>query len=309
MQASIDQVRRFWDENPCGSNLSTEENRKRYFIEVESTRYQTERHIPEVARFQEFHDRDILEIGCGIATDGLQFAKHGARYTGIDLSPASVAIATERFGLYQLEGRLEVANAEKLAFPDESFDHVYSFGVIHHSPDTQAIVREIYRVLRAGGSFCIMVYNRSSINYHVEIMALRRLFRLLLRPGFMTRLISRLTGLDRSKLEGHRQIMAERPRLEKQEWLNMNTDGPWCPLAKVYNAREGLELFEGFDDVKTEVWHFDRSHWPFIGRLIPDRLHHRLGRTWGWHRTITGRKPVNRPTVESGESRAKAVSS
>ncbi len=301
MQASIDQVRRFWDENPCGSNLSTEGNRKRYFIEVESTRYQTERHIPEVARFQEFHDRDILEIGCGIATDGLQFAKHGAHYTGIDLSPASVAIATERFGLYQLEGRLEVANAEKLAFPDKSFDHVYSFGVIHHSPDTRAIVREIYRVLRAGGSFCIMVYNRSSINYHVEIMTLRRLFRLVLRPKFMTRLVGLLTGFERSKLEGHRRLLVERPKLEKQEWLNMNTDGPWCPLAKVYDAKEAFDLFGDFIDVKTEVRHFDRSHWALIGKLLPDRLCDKLGHRWGWHRIITGRKPEKQSRVESPE--------
>jgi ubiquinone/menaquinone biosynthesis C-methylase UbiE len=91
-------------------------------------------------------------------------------------------------------------NAEKLNFTSGTFDHVYSFGVIHHSPDTKAIVREIYRVLRPGGTFLVMVYNKISINYYVQILLLllRRLFRLMPYPRRMPRFLAKVSGVLRS---------------------------------------------------------------------------------------------------------------
>ena len=141
MKDSVETVRAFWNANPCQSNLSTNTDRHRYFEEISQKRYQgRDWHIPTTAKFGEFRGKKVLEIGCSIATDGLEFAKAGADYTGIDLTPKAIDIARERFDLFGVPGRFEVVNAEaKLPFPDASFDHVYSFGVIHHSPRPELI--------------------------------------------------------------------------------------------------------------------------------------------------------------------------
>src|SRR6516162_1405996 len=186
MKANLNDVRNFWDANPCQALLSVSEDRRRYFQEISDKRYGgREWHVPIVAKFDAFRGKDVLEIGCGIATDGLQFAKNGANYIGVDLTPQAIDLAKERFSLFGVPGRFEVANAEEgLPFPDHCFDHVYSFGVIHHSPVPEKIVREIHRVLKRGGTATIMLYNKGSINYYIEIMFLRRLFRWCLLPSF-----------------------------------------------------------------------------------------------------------------------------
>jgi ubiquinone/menaquinone biosynthesis C-methylase UbiE len=292
MNTSLDDVQAFWNANPCQSNLSSSEERLQYFKEISDKRYSgREWHVPIVARFDQFRGKNVLEIGCGIATDGLEFAKNGANYTGVDLTPHSIELAKERFGLFGMAGRFETANAEEtLPFPDRSFDHVYSFGVIHHSPVPQRIVGELYRVLKEGGTFTVMLYNKSSINYHVEIMILRRWFRWLLLPSFMPRLIAMVTGFDQWKLEGHRKILIERKNMSKQDWISMNTDGPFCPLARVYDRTEVEDLFRDFKNVRQEVWEFNVEHWSFVRRAIPSSVAKWIGRRWGWHRMIYGQK-------------------
>lgn len=289
-QTDITEVKQFWNENPCQSDLSSAQDRRRYFEEISRNRYgKREWHVPTVAAFDRYAGKEVLEIGCSIATDGLEFARHGSHYTGVDLTPASIEMARERFQLFNVPGRFEVANAEeRLPFADESFDHAYSFGVIHHSPVPERIVREMHRVLRRGGTFTIMLYNRSSINYYLEIMFLRKLFRHLLRPKFMPRLLARVTGFDQWKLEGHREMLMK--KLSHDEWVSMNTDGPYCPLAKVYNHAEAAELCRDFADVRQEVWEFNIDHWPGLRKILPKAAEYWLGRKWGWHRMIYGRK-------------------
>lgn len=179
MVRDINAVRDYWTENPCNSDYSVQQERKKYFEEVTYKRFQgREWHVPIIARFEDFRNKDVLEIGCGIGTDGEEFAKNGARYVGIDLSPSSIELSKERFRLNRLRGTFIVANAEeRLPFPNNSFDHIYSFGVIHHTPNPEKVGREMYRVLRPNGTFCAMLYNRSSINYYIEIMFLRKLLR------------------------------------------------------------------------------------------------------------------------------------
>ncbi len=292
---TVDDVRAFWDAHPCGGELSAESDRRLYYAEIAEKRYRSEPHIPRMARFADFAGCDVLEIGCGLGTDGVQFARNGARYTGVDLTPAGVEHAREQFAAFGVEGRLLVADAGALPF-DESFDHVYSYGVIHHSPHTEQIVDEIFRVLRPGGTVTVMVYNRSSINYYVEIMFLRRALRYLLLPRFMPRLVASATGLSRPKLEQHRLLLKTTAGgFDRGRWLSANTDGPDCPLAKVYSAAEAGRLFSRFEQVRTDVWYFDRSHWPLVGRLLPARLAALLGRRAGWHRVIYARKPSRPP--------------
>jgi len=293
VETNIADVRSFWNANPCQSRLSQEAERRRYFEEISRKRFQgREWHVPIVAKFDSFRGKDVLEVGCGVGTDGIEFARNGANYVGVDLTPNSVELTRERFLTFGVPGRFEVANAEEgLPLPDASVDHVYSFGVIHHSPAPEKIVGEIYRVLRNGASFTVMLYNRSSINYYVEIMFLRRLFKWCLLPKFMPRLIAAATGFDRWKLEGHRDRLLKNKKLTKDEWISMNTDGPSCPLARVYDHEEAAALFGAFENVRQEVWEFNVDHWSFIGKAIPDSVAKWIGRHWGWHRIIYGNKP------------------
>ena len=290
MTTNIAEVKNYWNSNPCQADLSQAEDRRRYFDEISRKRYQgRDWHVPTIARFESFRGKDVLEIGCGVGTDGIEFARNGANYIGVDLTPNSIELTRERFKIFGVPGRFEVANAEKgLPIADASIDHVYSFGVIHHSPVPEKIVKEIHRVLKKGGTFTVMLYNRTSINYYIEIMFLRRIFRYLLMPKFMPRMLAALTGFDRWKLEGHREALQK--KLTKEEWISMNTDGPYCPLARVYNYAEAAVLFKDFVDVRQEVWEFNVEHWSFIGRAIPDSVAKWIGRRWGWHRIIYGVK-------------------
>lgn len=289
--ASIEAVRDFWNAHPCDLIDAPAGDRQVPYREVEQVRYARQPHIVEMGRFDAFAGKRVLEIGCGLGTDGAQFAQNGADYTGVDLTDAAIQLARENFRLRGLPGEFRQANAESLPFAAETFDHVYSFGVLHHSVSPAAIVDEIYRVLRPGGTLTVMVYNRSSINYRLEIMFLRKLGRELLRPAWSPRLLSAMLRLPVDKLEGHRRRLLIHPHPTQEQWVSMNTDGPDCPLARVYSAQEARDLFAKFTPVQTTARFFDRSHWPWVGRLVPDGLARELGRRWGWHRLVMAAKP------------------
>ena len=289
---SVDQVADFWSQAPCGSQTSDAADRRTYFREIEERRYRNEPHIPEVARFGDFAGQRVLEVGCGVGTDGRQFAKAGANYKGINLDEGSTQLAQEAFQLFGLPGTVLQKDAEALDFDDNSFDHVYSFGVIHHSPNTETIVQHMYRVLKPGGTLTVMVYNRDSINYRLEIMVLRKIMRYALWPSFAPRWISAVLKLERDKLERHRQIMMQES-MTAERWLSINTDGPDCPLAKVYSASEAKRMFRdaGFDRISTCVRFFDARHFGRLGRLLPVSVVKCLGEKAGWHLMVFARKP------------------
>src|SRR5215211_1227083 len=147
-QGLKERVRAFWQEHPCGTKFADAEVGSREFFDaVEEHRYRTEWHIPEAAGFEKTGGLRVLEIGCGLGTDGARFARAGASYTGVDLTEAAVSLARKRFELEGLPDEFGVADAEALAFPEESFDLVYSHGVLHHTPDARAAVKEVRRVL------------------------------------------------------------------------------------------------------------------------------------------------------------------
>jgi 2-polyprenyl-3-methyl-5-hydroxy-6-metoxy-1,4-benzoquinol methylase len=289
---SIDDVREFWEGHPCGAETAVAEDRLEYFLGLEHFRYANAPYILKAAEFDTFAGKRVVEIGCGLGTDGAQFARAGADYFGIDLTSAAVGLARENFEVRGLQGEFLVADARQLPFEADSFDHVYSFGVIHHSPEPRAIVEEMHRVLKPHGTVTVMLYNRTSINYYIEIMFLRKLGRSVLRPRWAPALLARMLRLPRAKLEGHREQLIRIPRPTPDQWVSMNTDGPDCPLARVYSARDVRALFEGFEDIQTEVHLFDRSHWPYVGRLITDRLADAIGARFGWNRIVRARKPA-----------------
>jgi ubiquinone/menaquinone biosynthesis C-methylase UbiE len=164
-EALKERVKQYWNQESCGTNIT---NKKKfshdYFEEIEINRYMSEPDIFAFAQFTLFHGKKVLEIGVGAGTDFLQWIRAGAQAYGIDLTPEAIENTKSRLELYQLKAAdLRVADAENLPYPDNFFDLVYSWGVIHHSPNTQRCLEEIIRVTRPGGSVKIMVYNRHSL--------------------------------------------------------------------------------------------------------------------------------------------------
>src|SRR6266700_6463794 len=122
MATYISDVKTFWNSNPCQSRLSQEAGGRRYVEEISRKRFQgREWHVPIIAKFDSFRGKDVLEIGCGVGTDGIEFARNGANYIGVDLTPHSVELTRERFQVFGVPGRFEVANAvRRLPLPDAS---------------------------------------------------------------------------------------------------------------------------------------------------------------------------------------------
>lgn len=258
----------------------------RFFAEVEARRYALEPAIPEIAAFGRWRDRDVLECGCGIATDGINFARSDARYTGMDFSTTALELARHRFEQEGRRGRFVQGSITELPFPDESLDLVYSNGVIHHLPETERVVGELYRVLRPGGRAIVMVYHRSSLNHHVSIMLIRRFLAGLLPLPGAQRAIAALTGEKLEVLQGHRRLLRAhgvRYLTDRALFLSNNTDGPGNPLSKVYSRAEGRELFSPFARVATRVRFLNLRAYPGGDRLATTRLGDALGRRIGWH--------------------------
>ncbi|HEV2706298.1 MAG TPA: class I SAM-dependent methyltransferase [Pyrinomonadaceae bacterium] len=288
-----ERVRAFWQANPCGTKFTDAEPGTRLFYErVEEHRYASEWHIPEAAGFEQARGLRVLEIGCGLGTDGARFARAGAIYTGVDLTDAAVELARRRFELEGLRGEFRAADAERLDFADETFDLVYSHGVLHHTPDTAQAVREVHRVLRPGGRAVVMLYHRDSYNYRVNIGVFRRMGARLLRTEAGVRLAHRLTGEPLESLREHAARMRRDARsyLASEEFLSRNTDGPGNPLARVYTRAEASDLFRDFAEVRTAVYYLNKRWLPVVGRVLPRSLEARLAARWGWHLWIYARK-------------------
>jgi 2-polyprenyl-3-methyl-5-hydroxy-6-metoxy-1,4-benzoquinol methylase len=133
----IEAVRRFWNQRPCDIRHSPAPvGTREYFDQVEARKYLVEPHSPLFAEFDRWQGKKVLEIGCGIGTDSVNFARHGARLTAVDLSDESLRVCQQRFQVYGLDGRLYQGNAEQLSsfVPVETYDLIYSFGVIHPTP-------------------------------------------------------------------------------------------------------------------------------------------------------------------------------
>jgi SAM-dependent methyltransferase len=292
-QSLKDRVRAFWQANPCGTKFADAPVGTRLFYErVEEHRYTKEWHIPAAADFESARGLRVLEIGCGLGTDGAQFATAGAIYTGVDLTEAAVALARRRFELFNLPGTFRTADAENLDFADESFDLVYSHGVLHHTPDTERAVREVHRVLRPGGRAVVMLYHRDSYNYRVNIRLFRRAGAHLLRFGPGLKLVHRITGEPLESLREHAQSLKADARsyLSPDEFLSQHTDGANNPLARVYSRRQARELFKDFSRVELAT-HFLNKRWlPVVGPLLSRAAEKRLAARWGWHLWIYATK-------------------
>lgn len=260
-------AREQWGQDPCGAEYDREHElgTREFFDEIERHRYsEYGGWMPRLMGFQNFRDARLLEVGCGMGTDLLQFSRGGARCVGIDLTPRSIEITQHRFNLYDADGAFMISDGEHLPFRDESFDVVYSNGVLHHTPDTEGAIREVHRVLRPGGVAKVMLYHRNSLNYWIEIV---------LRRGVL--------GAEFLRGRSSEEIMSRVIEFSDHEAR---------PLVKVYSRREARKLFRLFKDVKVDVEQLTRAELRFLSPVVSESMLDRLRKRIGWNAIITATK-------------------
>lgn len=213
------QVRDHWDREPCGTRSLVSADPRERLRAAEEYRYTTEPHIPAFARFSDSRGLRVLEIGVGAGTDYVQWLRNGASAVGVDISSASLSEARSRLRAEALpDGELMVADAEHLGFADKTFDVVYSYGVLHHVPDTPATIREVHRVLKPGGEARLMIYHAPS-----------------------------WTGLLLWAIHGAAKL---RPWLTPRQVIFEHLESPGT---KAYTLSEARRLLADFDDVQLSV--------------------------------------------------------
>ena len=156
------QIREYWEAEPCGTRGVSPEDRKRFFDQIEKERYEWEPYIPQYARFERARGQKLLEIGVGAGTDFINWVRHGAIATGVDVTERGISLTKERLALEGLTADVRQADAENLPFADNTFDIVYSNGVLHVPPNPARAISEAYRVLKPGGTFVGLIYNPNS---------------------------------------------------------------------------------------------------------------------------------------------------
>jgi len=190
-----------------------------------------------------------------------------------------------------LPGEFRVSDAENLDFSDESFDLVYSHGVLHHTPDIDAAVHEIHRVLKPGGRAMVMLYHRGSYNYRIGIRVLRRAGAGLLKRESGIKLVHQLTGEPIDSLREHAASLKNaNGDFSAAELLNQSTDGAGNPLARVYSRREARDLFKDFREVELRAYFLNKRFIPVVGNLLPRSIESALASRWGWHLWIYATK-------------------
>jgi ubiquinone/menaquinone biosynthesis C-methylase UbiE len=250
-----------WTQDPCGFSgvQGVEVGTKAFNERVDANRYdEYGPWMKATLEFAHFSGKRLLEVGFGMGTDLFQFASSGALVSGVDLSPTHLQIASRRFALCGIPADLRLADAESLPFDDGTFDAVYTFGVIHHTPNTRKAVEEIHRVLKPGGRAIIGVYHKYSAFFLCAVL----LESYLLRLGCLR--------------ESYRRTLS---RIEHREHSSA------CPLVKVYSRRSLRSLLRGFRAVHIECAHLAHSHFGMFRRAVPHAVVRGLGShsRLGWY--------------------------
>lgn len=269
MTTSIETVRDYWDTRPCNVRYSPLLiGTRAYFEEVRARKYFVESHIPEFAQFPRWTGRTVLELGCGIRTDTVSFALAGAHVTAVELSPRSLGLArahARSFGVQDKVRFLE-GNVESLSsfLEPQTFDLVYAFGVLHHTPNPVRVITEIQKFMSVDSTLKLMLYNRHSWKV-------------------LTSLVNWRPGLSFD------QAIAKHSEAQ-----------PRCPIASTFTPKSVRELLCDFDPVLIradfifpyrvrdyiQYRYVKRWYW----RVTPLRLFRYLERHIGWHLLIDARK-------------------
>ncbi len=266
---AIEQVRDYWNSRPCNLRHSSKEiGTKKYFDEVEARKYFVEPHIPGFAEFSRWKGKKVLEIGCGIGTDTMNFARAGAEVTAVDLSGDSLEIARKRAEDLEMDNiRFYQSNAEELSsvVPIERYDLVYSFGVIHHTPHPHNVIEQIRRYMDSDSYFKIMVYHRNSW----------KVFWILMNYGK-----GAFWKLD--------ELVARHSEAETG-----------CPVTYAYTRKSIKDLLKGFEIINMKVDHIFpykisdyvqyRYNRVWYFRWIPAQAFHWIEQNLGWHLCVTAK--------------------
>ncbi len=163
---TIKDVQAYWDAYPCGVQVTEEEEGSGAFFEDIKQKfrahYDVYAHSGRLLEFDRYAGQSILEIGCGIGLDAVEYARYGAHVTAVDLSPKNVELTKKNFAYHELNATIEVGNAEALRSADDTFDLVIAIGVLYYTPNPQQGIAEVLRVLKPGGQAICMFYNRFS---------------------------------------------------------------------------------------------------------------------------------------------------
>ena len=212
-------VKNHWEKDPCESRAGRgKKDRREFFQVIDKYRYEKSSFIFEFADFKSGKGKKVLEIGPGSGSDFVRWAQNGAMLYGRDLTEASVNLCLERLKLENLKADIKTGDVENLDFPDNFFDIVYTYGVIHHTPDTEKAVKEIYRVLKPGGMAKIMIYHSGGFTWKYQwiLFALLRL----------------------------------KPWQSLKEIAYQYNESPGT---KIYSLKEAKDLFQLFTDLKIET--------------------------------------------------------
>jgi ubiquinone/menaquinone biosynthesis C-methylase UbiE len=266
----VSDVKDYWNRRPCNIRHSPKDvGTREYFEEVKARKYFVEPHIPGFAEFERWNGKRVLEIGCGIGTDTISFAEHGARVTAVDLSEKSIALARQRAEVYGQQDSVEFynGNSEELSsfVPVSTYDLVYSFGVIHHTPHPERVLNQIRKYMSAETELRLMVYSKASY----------KLFQIMREEGVW----------DLSRLD---------------ELIARNSEAQTgCPVTYTYTYDEARELLKGFEILEMHkahifTWDVDayknyeyKKDAAWAG--VSDEQLENLEKELGWHLLIRAR--------------------
>jgi SAM-dependent methyltransferase len=246
-----------WTSSPCGALDGFDELSLAYFEAVEHNRYEDfAPWMREFVNFSAYIGRKVLEVGVGQGTDLVQFAKGGAQVSGIDITQRHLELAARNFEVRGLCANLKCATAAAIPFESDSFDVVYSFGVLHHTDNTVRCISECHRVLKPGGEFILGLYHTFSL-FHAHTILVDGILR-----GELRRL-------------GYRGLMAR---------IESGADGiKTMPLVKTYSRSRLRNILEDFREVRFDVRHLTPNDFGRLWRRVPESWAERAGKHVGWY--------------------------
>lgn len=245
------EIQDFWQKHPCGEDFvggaeNYEADYEKFFENYDEFRYRKEPHILECLKNIDFQGKRTLEIGLGQGADAEQLVRLGADWFGLDLTHESTKRVQVRLNLRKLKtGGITNGSAVEMPFGDESFDIVFSHGVLHHIPEIKTAQKEIHRILKPNGELIVMLYAKNSLNYRLSIALFRRL-------GLIGMYLAKpnANGLVGQHIENARQKGLWN-YLKMENFIHRNTDGALNPYSKVYDLREVEKDFADFKIVKS----------------------------------------------------------
>jgi ubiquinone/menaquinone biosynthesis C-methylase UbiE len=246
-----------WKNHPCGALDGSDGFGIAYFEAVERDRYES--YAPWMRKFVNFGmyaGKKVLEVGVGQGTDLVQFAKGGADVYGIDITQRHLELAARNFEVRGMHAHLQNAAAAAIPFENDSFDVVYSFGVLHCTDNTVRSLSECHRVLKPGGELILAMYHRHSF-FHAYTIVVNGILR-----GNLRRL-------------GYRGLMS---------LVESGADGiEFVPLVKTYSRNQLRTILEDFAHVRLDVRHLTPDDFGPLRRFIPESWAERAGKHVGWY--------------------------